>query len=88
MTKKEYILCAALRVEDGEPILAGHRHSDIYLQIQHFGLDNRGDSLEAVQGFLTSTGRFVARNTAYEIALKAGQIEPNKTKLLISEDLY
>lgn len=45
---------------------------------------------KTVQGFLTSTGRFVDRKEAYRIALSAGQIDENGgyNKELFSEDLY
>ena len=45
---------------------------------------------KAVQGFLTSEGRFVDRKEAYRIALAAGQIDDSGgyDKELFSEDLY
>lgn len=43
-----------------------------------------------IQGFLTSTGRFVDRKEAYRIALNAGQINESNgvDGELFSEDLY
>ena len=45
---------------------------------------------KTVQGFLTSTGRFVDRKEAYRIALNAGQIDESNgvDGELFSEDLY
>jgi hypothetical protein len=45
---------------------------------------------ETVQGFMTSTGRFVDRKEAWEIAVASGQIDENRgyNKELFSEDLY
>ena len=43
-----------------------------------------------MQGFITNTGRFVDRRTAFEIAKQANQIEciTKDNNVLISEDLY
>ena len=45
---------------------------------------------ETVQGFLTSTGRFVNRQEARDIAIKAGQVDESAgwNGDLFSEDLY
>lgn len=44
---------------------------------------------ESYQGFLTSTGRFVGRREAAQIALHSGQIKELKFGIeLYSEDLY
>lgn len=46
------------------------------------------------QGFITSTGRYVNRKDAMEIAVAAGQVDPNNRKSgsdsgdLFSEDLW
>lgn len=42
----------------------------------------------SMQGFLTSTGRFVGRRQARVIAIRAGQVEPNGIAELFSEDLW
>lgn len=45
---------------------------------------------KTVQGFMTSTGRFVGRKEAWKIAVASGQISENGgyNKELFSEDLY
>ena len=45
---------------------------------------------KTVQGFMTSTGRFVDRKEAWKIAVASGQIRENRgyNKELFSEDLY
>lgn len=45
---------------------------------------------KTVQGFMTSTGRFVDRKEAWKIAVASGQIDDNGgyNKELFSEDLY
>lgn len=46
------------------------------------------------QGFMTSRGRYVGRDVAMQIALAAGQVDPNNRKSgsssghLFSEDLW
>lgn len=48
-----------------------------------------GAGIDEVQGFLTSTGRFVDRMVAAKIARDANQIEYTKRlRSLMSEDLY
>jgi hypothetical protein len=72
-------------------VIAGWRHGNCIatmsalgkLRSVTFGPNSVGEN---VQGFITSTGRFVDRDEAGEIAAKAGQIE--KPKHLFSEDLY
>lgn len=50
-----------------------------------------GDSLNVIQGFLTSTGRFVGRKEAWSLAVAAGQLVPKpgaSVPDLFSEDLW
>lgn len=85
---EERILCAAvLGMTDGEDpiIFAGYRHSDC-IRSCIYSTHCRVNQEE--QGFLTSNGRFVNRYEAYQIALKAGQIEDLGKDILTSEDLY
>jgi len=81
----ELVSSAALLV-DGEvhtePPPARHG-----LLLRRLGIDRK--SLEAVQGFVTSRGRFVDRVQAGEIALKAGQIQQLAfPPSLFTEDLW
>jgi len=80
----ERITQAAVRFGDNQ-ILTGTRHSEIL-----FDLFEKYPELYRTkeEGFLTSTGRFVDRKDAINIALKSGQIKKTpETGRLISEDL-
>ena len=93
-TKREFILCAAIKRNstrechkmyhnnDIYDIELGYRHADIF---HRFGKDISRDPYD--QGFYTSKGRFVNREEAAKIAFEAGQIDEQK-KTLFSEDLY
>lgn len=86
MTEKittEKIACAAIqRLGLIYSLPKPYRHSDILISMPVQGGE---------QGFITSTGRFVLRDEAYELALNAGQT-PSKGGLLpywlYSEDLW
>lgn len=89
----EHIICAAIRYD--EQIWYGHRHHHALeamkdrlsyemnrkqMQDKHVGED---------QGFVTSERRYVGREEAYKIAIKARQVLPEDGKILLySEDLY
>ncbi len=64
------------------------RHHNVLRAIDEAGLDAIAPGPSA-QGFLTSEGRFVDRQTAVQLAIKAGQIEkPKWPPDLFSEDLW
>lgn len=103
MSKKEYILCAAIWFKDGlkhehQPtnidtgiVVCGHRHHNCFYTA--WGL-NEGHvehlseaNNRATQGFLTNTNRFVDRKEASKIAFEAGQVNEDDG-CLFSEDLY
>ena len=100
MTKKEYVLCAAIKRKT--PINVKSKNyktntledDDIYsIEIgrRHNDILARfGKSqLEAIkQGFYTSYGRFVSREEALQIAKDAGQVKETDSNILFSEDLY
>lgn len=83
---QEHITRAAIYTRDrlyiGE---AGHRHHDV-LRIMR----SRRDLEDApVQGFLTSSGRFVDRTVAARIAKRCGQLTPDSNAtVLFSEDVW
>jgi hypothetical protein len=87
----EIIICAAIRMSDGY-IVRGHRHNNCIRTASEIpkyqGEKWHGDD----QGFITSTGRYVDRKEAFEIASKANQLKYDlsraTTKELYSEDLY
>lgn len=98
--KKETILCSAVRrlkSRDPKECNVGYRSDLLHVEIgyRHFDILSRfkgevSRELEA-QGFLTSKGRFVSREEAYKIAVKAGQVTAGATisdYKLYSEDLY
>lgn len=95
--KKEYILCAAIHFDDGKyythherrgtgVVACGHRHHEIFV------FRPKDFNGKETQGFLTSTGRFVDRKEAREIAEAAGQLIPDQSGMtfsnLFSENLY
>lgn len=100
MTKKEYILCAAIKRKI--PINVNNKNyktntledDDIYsIEIgrRHNDILARFGKvqLEVIkQGFYTSYGRFVSREEALQIAKDTGQIKETDSNILFSEDLY
>jgi len=92
---KEFIICAAIRIEDTGKVYYGHRHN-------HCNEAARGElswtmnrqeilKLEQTQGFITSQNRFVDRKEGLIIALVNNQVL-DKAEIrgdsLHSEDLY
>ena len=47
----------------------------------------QASNLKDVEGFLTSTGRFVTREEAQDVALAAGQIRSAQRRPLLSSDI-
>lgn len=105
--KLEHILCAAIWADDGvghphQPtatgmVFCGHRHHNIFALLgPMYGklvAERRARGVAEVQGFLTSTGRFLNRKDAMQVALKAGQVQEGVRTLLPggaldSGDLY
>lgn len=87
----EICICAAMKMPDGY-IVRGHRHNDCFRTIA--GIPRyrsvQLDSLE--QGFMTSNNRFVDREKAFDLQIKAGinsvDGEGYRANELYSEDLY
>lgn len=87
MADQSAIIAAAIRNKDGEVfhLLPPARHHNI---IHFFGKEN-----DEQQGFITSSGAFVDRRAALEIAKAAGQMKPRlpggyNGPELFSEDLW
>lgn len=80
----EVIKHAAVMSESGW-IFIGKCHADCFRKLEGVGL--RHFHKAEGQGFVTSKGRFVFRDKAATIALKAKQIDKD-AKLLFSEDLW
>ena len=102
--KEEYILCSALwykkegqwphqpkNIDQGF-VVCGRRHHNCFQTLNI--IDPKFDRSLIVQGFLTSTDRFIDRKEAFELAKKNGQIKEVEEfenvvgNQLFSEDLY
>lgn len=90
---KEWILCSAV-MHKGQ-MVTGRRHSDCYATLKFFNVQDSDMPKRDMQGFLTSTGRFVNRQEAWHIAKAASQIkwglsvsDNSAESQLISENLY
>lgn len=78
------IIRAAIRYKD--KIFTGFDHGECFKKIEK---ENITDTENLEQGFITDKNEFVDRNTALDIAYKAGQITYEKwNHCLISEDLH
>lgn len=90
---KEFCICAAIKMPDGE-VIHGHRHNHCYDVVRARKGVNRQDILDADQGFVTSTGRFVGRREAMNIQKDSGRPSHYGKdgkyvgEELFSEDLY
>ena len=96
--KTEYVMCAAIHVDDGESysyqpynidtgiVLCGWRPPGIF---QQAALLKMPDSSKAIQGFLTTKNRFLTRKEAYALVKETGQLkQPLIGGMLTSEDLW
>jgi len=84
---KETIIAAAIRYEGlvcALPRPARHHHVIKALS----EVPNIRIPVDKEQGFVTSTGRFVGRDKAAEIALASGQLRFLNRSWLASEDLW
>lgn len=81
---------AAAILFDGK-IYEGKRHYAIGLELIKSGACCRPFPGGDAQGFVTDCGRFVSREEAMDIAIRAGQVKDGKTvnpRRLFSEDLW
>lgn len=97
MEEKEYILCSAINING--VIVSGRRHRDCYDTLKGImiscGSTKLHDADRKEQGFLTSNGRFVYRQEAWNIAkdnkqIRYGEVasENGDESLLTSENLF
>jgi len=88
--KKEKIICSAIKTQNGQ-VFIGQRHHDCFRDMKKAGIKNMLSCMH-LQGFVTSEGRFVNREEAYEIQKNAGIKSIAKGGYrghkLFSEDLY
>jgi len=88
----ERCICAAIKLPNGD-LVKGRRHNNCISLAVELGA-SRGDIAGAIQGFMTTTGRFVDRKVGMEIQKASGL--PSKYshdgvyrgEILFSEDLY
>ena len=85
--RPEIPACAAIQFGDGL-IIAGKRHDVCILSAVKME-KKRYDVAAAIQGFMTTHGRFVNREEGWTLAIAAGiAIDRPGVKILMSEDLY
>lgn len=94
MERKEFILCAAIRLFNGT-IVSGFRHKDCYEVLRDLvpDLTESEEPGREDQGFLTSKNRYVDRAEGFKIAKENKQIihsmfDNDDEGQLTSEDLY
>ncbi len=73
VSETERITASAIKI--GERLFTGNTHSDAIGQMQEVYPKWVDSGLDAVDGFVTSTGRFVLRDEAGEIAQRARQLD-------------
>lgn len=101
MSDREWIICSAVHIDDGgeyphQPrniatglVVCGRRHHNCFVTLSLTSISVKQH--KCVQGFLTSTDRFVDRREAMTIARREGQLmteDYEGNSLLFSEDLY
>lgn len=90
MAEPERVVAAAVKVNGlVHSLPAPARHHDVIGYIVRLKLAPK--PVYGIQGFVTSTGRFVDRKTAAYMAVRAGQVEEAKLRrrdMLFSEDLW
>ena len=83
--------CRPLNCDTGIVFSGRRHHNCLYQKVALTGLADH-ESGKNIQGFLTNKNRFVDRKEALQIALKAGQADPNNLGNsligLFSEDLF
>lgn len=92
---KEIIICSAILVESTGKLFRGHRHNNCFDAMSgelSWSMTRKEiSSLNVIQGFMTSSNRFVGRKEGLEIALLSGQvldIGNIRNGQLYSEDLW
>lgn len=98
--EKEYIICAAIHVDDKNKythqpkniksglVVCGRRHHNCFEVMSHIW--KFPHQHERTQGFLSSHDKFYNREDAYKIAKGNGQLKFNDENdyILLSEDIY
>ncbi|MCK9279162.1 MAG: hypothetical protein M0P71_00845 [Melioribacteraceae bacterium] len=98
----EYILCAAIHFDDEKVyvhqpfniktgfVVCGRRHHNCFMTMAILDSNrlNGNRYKREIQGFITSSDRFVDRREGNEIARKRKQVDNDYDEQLMSEDLY
>lgn len=88
----ERCVCAAIKLPNGD-LVKGKRHNNCISMAVGLGA-TRDDIANAIQGFMTTTGRFVDRKQGMEIQKASGLPSAYshdgmyRGEILFSEDLY
>lgn len=92
---KEFIICAAIKIEETGKIYYGHRHNHCIEAMKgelSWKMNREQISkVKTTQGFITNHNRFVGREEALLIALDNDQVKDCsnvRADRLFSEDLY
>jgi hypothetical protein len=80
----ERLKCAAI-MRDGKVHDGLHSHYELRRAMGD--PSPQTSNLNDIEGFLTTTGRFVNRNEAQDVALAAGQIRSPQGRPLLSSDI-
>lgn len=89
----EFIKFAAIQYQEKDSdevkVVTGYNHAMCIEWFSCIGLyQNKRNMLIETQGFVTSTGRFIDRKEAYQIAQNAGQLlRIRDDKVLYSQDV-
>lgn len=76
-----------------EVVLCGHRHWNVFEQLQLLGFKPQKGYKEIAQGFIDDKNNFLTREEAFEHAIDCGQILDTRApgdpcERLVSEDLW
>jgi len=76
-----------------EVILCGHRHWNVFAQLEALGFKPQKGYKEIEQGFIDDKNNFLTREEAFEHAIECGQLEADRDlgsccERLVSEDLW
>lgn len=90
-TVPEICVCSAILATTGE-VITGRRHDDCLKELRRQGLKKKAGPSRFIQGFVTSTGRYVDRLEAFQLQKAAGIPSASEYREglqeLFSEDLY
>lgn len=76
-----------------EVVLCGHRHWNVFAQLEALGFKPQTGYKEIEQGFIDDKNNFLTREEAFVHAIEYGQLEDDRDlgscrERLVSEDLW